>query len=155
MKKDKTIKLFLIIFTAAIFICAVGTIAEAGSPLGTFCWKMTYPSGVDDTIELAINDDAPPTVRHLSAVGIWQRVQYNACVPVHGTAQFDRKTREFYELALSYEDIVHVPPIQGHFHAVLGVSSLGGPFCYQDEIMPGGPPFCGGMNPIPCPIQCP
>lgn len=148
MGKVKVLKFFLIVLAGVMFISGTLVSVEAGNPLGTFCWQMTN----GDTIELAINDDAPPTVQHLSAVGIWQRVQYNACAPVHGTAQQDRRTKEFYELALSYEDIVHVPFIQGHFHAVLNVAGLGGPFAYQDENLAI---VMGNMVPIPCPIKCP
>ncbi len=154
MRKIKILPVFLVVFAAAILIGGTMVSAEAGSPVGVYCWELNTATGTPlGEIELAFNDDAPKTLNHLSAVGIWRRIREQACVPLHGTAQLDRGTGEFYEIALSYEDIVQVQHVQGHFHAIVYLKSLGGPFAYQDEN--DASIFSGMMTPIDCPIKCP
>jgi hypothetical protein len=162
MCKAKVLKLFLIVFAIAAFIGGTMANVEAGSPLGVYCWDLLYPDGTTEEIELAINLDAPPGFSHMSALGVWHRTHdqhgepttIDMCVPVHGTAQLDRQNPEQYEIALSYEDIIQNPPVQGHFHALVDIFSLAGPFAYNDEPVPGLIVFGLTMKPRPCPINC-
>lgn len=150
----KIFQVSFIALAAVIFLSGTVTEVFSGTPVGTYCWDVIAPTGQQaGAIELAVNDDAPPAKMHFSAVGIWQRIEDKACVPVHGTMQKDRNEKEMYEIALSYEDMVDVPYIQGHFHSRVNFSTMDATYIYQDENS-----FLlekGKMIKTKCPIKCP
>lgn len=147
-------KTYLSFLLAVTILLISASQVLAGTPVGTFCWSMTDVTGKPvGAIEMAVNDDAPPSSKHLSAVGIWQRLEDKACTPVHGTIQRDRQEPQIYEIALSYEDILHSPKIQGHFHAKLDTATMFATYAYQDEN--AAVVIMGQMNKAKCPIQCP
>ncbi|MDH3976575.1 MAG: hypothetical protein OEV42_20110 [Deltaproteobacteria bacterium] len=150
----KRLQVSLVAFVAILFLS--GTLSEvfSGSPTGTYCWDLLAPTGKPiGALELAVNDDAPPAQNHLSAVGIWQRIEDQACVPVHGTMQRDRLKKQMYEIALSYEDMVDSPYIQGHFHSRLDSFTMFATYIYQDEN--SSMMVKGQMKKAKCPIKCP